>query len=77
MHKNKKGRKGSDGIGWLSNYGWLANERVSGVDFFREDTKDAAHGISTFGNDVLSLPQGTYTYDSKNKKWVCQTCNEK
>ncbi|NQX40643.1 RHS repeat-associated core domain-containing protein [Pedobacter steynii] len=61
-HVEKKGRKDSDG------YGWLANEREKGVDYYREDPNEAAHSIFTFFNDISRLKEGTYTWNGSG--WV-------
>jgi hypothetical protein len=69
LHRNEKGRKDSDGLGWL------ANEREKGADDVYEDKKEAGHAIFSFFNDISKLKEGTYTWDDKAKKWICQTCN--
>ena len=68
MHKSAKNRKDSDGMGWL------ANEKVDGVDSFQESETEAAHGISSFQKEINSLPEGTYKWNGS--KWVCQDCKQ-
>ncbi len=65
-HVGKKGRKDSDGMGWL------ANEVQSGVDSYTEDDNESAHSIFTFFNNVGSLQEGTYKWNGK--EWICTTC---
>ena len=55
-HINKKGRKDSDG------HGWLANEKQKGVDDYAEDENEAAHSIFTFLNNIENLQEGTYRW---------------
>ncbi|PWK20034.1 RHS repeat protein, partial [Xanthomarina spongicola] len=69
-HKNGKGRKDSDRLGWL------ANQRQNGLsdsNYF-EDENEAAHSIFTFFNDISNLQVGTYFYDKENQTWNCTSC---
>ena len=67
-HIQKEGRKDSDGMGWL------ANERQKGLNDnnYYEDSKEAAHSIFTFFNDVQKLQQGTYEWNGSS--WICKNC---
>ena len=65
-HIGKKGRKDSDGMGWL------ANEKENGADEYTEGKNDAAHSIFTFLGNVSSLQEGTYKWNGSS--WECTTC---
>lgn len=54
--------------------GWLANERQNGLNDnnYYEDSKEAAHSIFTFFNDVQKLQQGTYEWSGSS--WICKSC---
>ena len=67
IHIDKKGRKDSDGLGFL------ANLDVEGVDELFESQTEAAHGIKFFFTDINNLQEGTYKWDGKN--WECTNCN--
>ncbi|WP_443946614.1 hypothetical protein ACJVDH_05780 [Pedobacter sp. AW1-32] len=66
LHKNKNGRKDSDG------FGWLANERQKGISDsnYYEDSREASHSIFTFFNDISKLSEGTYKWNGNG--WVQQ-----
>jgi RHS repeat-associated protein len=64
-HIKKKERKDSDG------YGWLANEKQKGVDYYRED-EESGHSIFLFLNDINNLQEGTYKWNGSS--WECVTC---
>lgn len=69
-HKKGKGKKDSDGLGWL------ANERQNGLSdeqYFESDS-EAAHGIFTFFDNISNLQEGTYEYNEKAKEWECTSC---
>ncbi len=69
LHKNKKGRKDSDRLGFL------ANEAIHGADNFPiEDKHEAAHGINTFLKDVSKLKEGSYKWNGS--AWICITCKD-
>jgi hypothetical protein len=65
-HIKKKGRKDSDG------HGWLANDEQKGADYYREDENESGHSIFLFFNDIQNLQEGTYEWNGKT--WVCVTC---
>ncbi len=66
LHKSGKGKKDSDGLGFL------ANERMNGVDAFYESTNQAAHGVSTFLLNIESLNVGKCIWNGSS--WECQNC---
>ena len=67
-HIKKDGRKDSDGMGWL------ANERQKGLNDhnYYEDSKEAAHSIFTFFNDIKKLQEGNYEWNGSS--WICKNC---
>lgn len=70
-HKKGKGRKDSDGLGWL------ANERQEGLsdgNYYESDT-EAAHNILTFFNNIDDLQEVTYKWDEDKNEWICTSCN--
>lgn len=69
-HKKGKGKKDSDGLGWL------ANEMQEGVDEYYESGTEARHSIFTFFDNISNLQEGTYSYNKKTKEWECTTCKD-